>query len=308
MAKDALMTQIEYYCKKYHEPMDRFEHGLEYFSLHLIAQEREYVDFILGGKEPTEVDLSQFRCAGKDDLKIDGLLYSEELGYVTIIQSAHRTKYSKELEDKATGFFRNLTKWIDPEYVATGNSEVQDLLIDCGLDPSKQKIILCFTTTQAANSDNAKGLIAAAEESEIDYLARGWNVECQVLGAAELVAKHTELANTRNYGLPHSVSFEIQTDLSFTVEEPLRSIVCAIKASALADIYNKKDIKNKLFNQNIRLAITSKINSAISKTAIDPQESQNFFYYNNGITATCSEFEKVGNRITARNLQVVNGA
>lgn len=308
MAKDELMTQIEFYCRKYQEPLDKVENGLEYFLLHLIAQERDYVDFVLAGKDPNEADLSIYRCAGKDDLRIDGLLYNEELSSVAIIQCAHRAKYGRDVDEKAIAFFKSLGDWINPDIVETGNSEVQDLLIDCALNPFSQKITLYFATTLSVNSDNAKGLLRAAEEAQKQYQEKGYEVECQVLGSAELIAKHTELSNTRDFGLAEKVQFEIQEDFHFLVEEPLRSIVCAIRASALADIYNRKDIKNKLFNQNIRLGITSKINSAISKTATDPEESKNFFYYNNGITATCSEFELDGNRISASNLQVVNGA
>jgi len=309
MAKEELDSQIEYYIDKYGQRKDEIENGLEFLTLHLFAQEKEFSGFLLGGEEPSEVDLSAYRCAGANDLRIDGLIYSEDLETVAIFQCAHRSKWNKDIEDKASGFFNALPNWIDPKIVSTGNSEVVELLSDAALDPDNQQIFLYFVTTLAINSDNASQLFRIAEEAEKSYAARGWRVTCLVIGRSELISKSIELANVRDYGLAQKVTFQIASDSYFEVEDPHPALVCSIKGNAIAAIYNDKNIKNKLFNQNVRLGMTSTINKDIAATAIDPEKSKNFFYYNNGITAVCSHYEFLDdNTISAENLQVVNGA
>ena len=61
MAKDEVFAQIEAYCKKYGEQLDKVETGLEYFALHLIAQEKDFTEYLIGGDDPEEVDLSEYR-------------------------------------------------------------------------------------------------------------------------------------------------------------------------------------------------------------------------------------------------------
>jgi hypothetical protein len=308
MKKEELSSIIESYCIKYGEKKDNIENGLEYLALHLIAQQKEFTEFYIEGHDPFEVDLSDSRCAGADDLRIDGLLVSEDSTSVAIIQAAHRTKYGKELDDKASGFFNSVEDWVDNHKTSKGNLRVQSLLRDADLMPSKQQITLYFFTTLSIGSDSAKSLINIAQNAKDKYVLKGWNIDCQVLGAAEITEKHIELGNIRDYGLPIPLKFKIQKDFFFEIKEPLKVLVCGIKANQIADIYNNREVKNRLFNQNVRLPLQTKINQEISKTATNPEQAPNFFYYNNGITATCSEYILDGNEITANHLQVVNGA
>ena len=308
MKKEELYSVIESYCIKYNEKKENIENGLEYLALHLIAQQKEFTEFYIEGNDPFDVDLSDSRCAGSDDLRIDGLLVSEDGNHVAIIQAAHRAKYGKELDDKAAGFFNSLEDWIDNRKLAKGNLKVQSLLRDADLDPSSQELTLYFFTTLPIGSDATQSLHNVASNAKDKYLAKGWNVDCQVLGAAEITEKHIELGNVRDYGLPIPLKFKIQKEIFFEIKEPLKVLVCGIKANQIADIYNNREVKNRLFNQNIRLPLQTKINQDISKTATDPEQAPNFFYYNNGITATCSEYTLEGNEITAQHLQVVNGA
>jgi len=75
----------------------------------------------------------------------------------------------------------------------------------------------------------------------------------------------------------------------------------------------KYSILEDAFEDNVRLYLKqrSKINRNIKETALS-EESQRFFYYNNGITITCNNFTYLkGTRspmIELRNLQIVNGS
>ncbi len=77
-------------------------------------------------------------------------------------------------------------------------------------------------------------------------------------------------------------------------------------------IIKRKDILEDAFEDNVRLYLKqrSKINRNIKETAIS-ENGNRFFYYNNGITITCSSFSY--NKIQfpvieINNLQVVNGS
>src|SRR5258706_1820387 len=73
------------------------------------------------------------------------------------------------------------------------------------------------------------------------------------------------------------------------------------------------DIMEDAFDDNVRVYLKqrSKINRNITETALS-DEAYRFFYFNNGITITCSHFEypkKVRNPIIElENLQIVNGS
>lgn len=75
----------------------------------------------------------------------------------------------------------------------------------------------------------------------------------------------------------------------------------------------KFEILEDAFEDNVRVYLKqrSKINRNIKETALS-NESQRFFYYNNGITITCSNFTYMkGTRspmVELKNLQIVNGS
>jgi hypothetical protein len=78
-------------------------------------------------------------------------------------------------------------------------------------------------------------------------------------------------------------------------------------------ILKKHEVLEDAFDDNVRVYLKqrSKINRNIKETALS-DEAYRFFYYNNGITITCSHFEypkKVRNPIIElENLQIVNGS
>jgi hypothetical protein len=90
-------------------------------------------------------------------------------------------------------------------------------------------------------------------------------------------------------------------------EGPHKILVGLIKGQELASLYNRRDVKNKLFIANVRAALTTgKINPKIQETA--KAQSGKFLYFNNGVTATCSKLTAIQSTIKVENLQVVNGA
>ncbi|RJP55135.1 MAG: hypothetical protein C4583_01020 [Anaerolineaceae bacterium] len=78
-------------------------------------------------------------------------------------------------------------------------------------------------------------------------------------------------------------------------------------------VLKKHEVLEDAFDDNVRMYLKqrSKINRNIKETALS-EEAYRFFYFNNGITITCSHFEypkKVRNPIIdLENLQIVNGS
>jgi len=76
-----------------------------------------------------------------------------------------------------------------------------------------------------------------------------------------------------------------------------------------------EDYGNQLFEKNIRryLGLTgNRVNEAIAKTLKTPKERANFYFYNNGITVTCSQFQHNALQqhnwtVRVNDLQIVNG-
>jgi hypothetical protein len=309
---------IKALAEKYAEKYGRkdLETGFEYASLHILAQQEPYSDSVLGGRGTDESDLSDFYCGGKDDLGIDALLFDEANGCVEVIQvKYHATaKTSLNADDlkEAKDFFASFDRWADNEKVErAGNEKVKELLGVIELLGEDVAVMLTFVKAKVLGADTR--LVDAAEDATTAFMQRGLNVSCRVLGSSELLDIDEKLKAAHHAGLVDSVRFRTSPSNSFIFapSNGLRVLTTSIKGNEVADLYHQAGVGPKLFNSNIRLALQSgKINPKIAETLSDSEEALNFFYYNNGITATCSEFvyNKETGEVQAEKLQVVNGA
>lgn len=83
------------------------------------------------------------------------------------------------------------------------------------------------------------------------------------------------------------------------------------KAEEIAKIYN--DYKERIFQQNVRYSLgmrVKSINRLILETAVNNDESDKFWYFNNGITIVCDKIKPStsGKVINLKNAQIINGA
>lgn len=109
---------------------------------------------------------------------------------------------------------------------------------------------------------------------------------------------------------PEKISFKVISNL-LKKDVPHMSRVFICKGEELARIYNEH--KERIFQQNVRfsLGVRSKnINKQIFETAKDNKRSEDFWYFNNGITIICKEIHEPtnGKIITLKNAQIINGA
>ena len=82
-------------------------------------------------------------------------------------------------------------------------------------------------------------------------------------------------------------------------------IIAAVPLKECIKIPGIKD--QTLFKKNVRqsLGISNPVNKGIKDTIY--KDANNFFFYHNGVTAICSKMELVENKLTLKELNVVNG-
>jgi len=285
--------------------------GLELFAIDALALTPEIhdsmVEFFENNQSP---DLTEFHTGKAGDGGIDGLLYNlEELNKVIVIQTKYKQgKVDASTAAEARDFFSRVTEWADPKLRSKLNSKTQDLLEDCEFNPQQQEITLYFITSQT-NSEVPIETIAQIETQK--YRDLGWDITCVFLTSSEFLRLHKELSTAKIATVVEEVVFNVGEDYLFEYEGgDYLAIVCAIKGNELSAIYHRPGVGDNLFNTNIRSALKKgTINKEIAKTAESKDGAEKFFFYNNGVTATCTNYEFLSeNRIKAKNLQIVNGA
>jgi hypothetical protein len=181
---------------------------------------------------------------------------------------------------------------------------------------SNDKFYMWFVTNSKVDN-NGKAIHELGFHIPEKLKDKGFNQEDQIF--SELMdepAIREQIENEADSLLQDNISFKFHPaknengDASiFVVENSrLRSAVLAVKANDLIDIFNRSGIN--LFNYNIRnpLGDVGK-NKKIKLTA--KEEPENFFFYNNGISAICNTLDtsKINSGyISGEGISIVNGA
>ncbi len=304
-ATDDLDARVVQYAQKYGLGENAKTKGLEAYAVHLFAQE-DGLDAVLEGEDTWEAWLSEYILPG-DDLGVDGVLTDDSAKRVVLIQCTWRTSMDK-IEAKLNDFSGVVDRLLNPEFVKHGGEAVQQLLgslkdqIDDGY-----AVELRFVTNMAVgDKDRLKAIVEAANNS-FDEAGRKINLE--IYGRAELDQLDDDLKNVSVSNSLPEVTFAIQNEkfLTWTVVSgaPRETLVGIIKGNELAALYKTYGIR--LFTANIRLPLaTRKINPVIRSTA--EEHPDDFFYFNNGVSAVCKDFDVDGTQVTARGFQIINGA
>ena len=162
-------------------------------------------------------------------------------------------------------------------------------------------------TVTAVAANNGPRWTEQAQQ-RIDSAARdfGRQVEWRHIGSAELLA----LLQGRT-----SIEADLTLSGAATVEtfDFRRALTGRMSVTELARL--TAEFGNRLFDRNIRRYLGlagNRVNEAVATTLRDPHQRPNFYFYNNGITITCSQFrhnalQREGWRVRVSDLQIVNG-
>ena len=246
---------------------------------------------------------------GGNDFGVDALYFEPPVDgdlHITLIQG----KYRRDLGGDAAFPENAIAKIIDA--IGALFDPAKPVRLNKRLDQRVEDIrsfvaegAIPRVTAVAAN--NGARWTAEAQQ-RIDNAAQdfGGQVEWRYIGAEELLA----LVQARK-----PISAELQFTGHATVEtfDFRRVLIGRMSVAELARLTNEYD--NQLFERNIRryLGLTgNRVNEAVAATLREPDQRPNFYFYNNGVTITCSQFrhnalQRDSWRVQVNDLQIVNG-
>lgn len=243
-------------------------------------------------------------CDGAKDLGID-FIYKNGNDY-TICQFKYKGQGSNVNLDELKGFFALHNTVINKDYVQNnGNNAVVDLLEEVNTEDTFHYQFICnceLSETQENLSDLMK------KESK----QWGKNISWTVYDGRTLREDYeTVISATNEPSL--TVSLPVQNrhlDLSSCVgDDEHDTAICVLDGNTVRDIYRRREHKQRLFSYNIRNFLGSNaVNRKIRETI--ENEPEFFYFYNNGISALCSEFKFTSDAsmIICKDFQIINGA
>ena len=148
----------------------------------------------------------------------------------------------------------------------------------------------------------------AQAQQRIDAAAHGFGgqVEWRHLGAPEILdllqARKPIHAELRLTGAAVAETFDFR-----------RVLTGRMSAAELARLTDEHG--NRLFERNVRRYLGlagNRVNEAVAATLREPGQRPNFYFYNNGVTITCSQFrhnalQRAAWRVQVSDMQIVNG-
>ncbi len=245
---------------------------------------------------------------GGQDFGIDALHMNEESDSeftVTLLQGKYRQKLDGAAnfpENDVRKMIQAVGALFDPDYALHLNPrlaapvEEARALIRQGLIPNVH-VVLCNNGQEWTREAQAL----------IDQAGFGDQVTWRHVGADALVALQRD---TRP--ITHRLSLTGQT-LVEDMSGFRRVVIGRLKLGELADLFETHG--DRLLEKNIRRYLGLKgnrVNEAIQETLSTEQGRQNFYYYNNGLTAICTQFrtnqlQKENVQVQVEGLQIING-
>lgn len=242
-----------------------------------------------------------------DDNGLDAIYYDRKNKYLWLVQSKWIKNGIGEPETGEVGKFKAGIIDLIELQLDRFNKKVQDKeneILEALEDPLvKLKIVLTFTGKDGLSEHNQRIIDDLLEELNDP-------TELAIFSRFSLKQSHKSLVGIME-GQP------IKADLILSnwgkVEEPYFAIYGTINGSDIANIWAEN--RGKLFSENIRDFIGfSEVNEDIVETI--QNEPENFYFYNNGITALCQSINKkpLGGSdrnsgiFVAEDFKIVNGA
>lgn len=214
-----------------------------------------------------------------------------------------------KLPDKLSSFASIVEKLQNPDYLKLGGEPAQQLLgsLPDMLEDDYSVELRFVSGRQIGGNERLEAIVEAANTG---FDESHQKITLELYGSAELIQLDKEFAAAATGAPVGTVTFSIQEKKLLRWEisgsdAPRDTLVGVIKGNELSALYG--EYGNKLFASNIRLPlITKKVNPEIRKTADETPED--FFYYNNGVSAVCKRYEINGTTVTAHGFQIINGA
>jgi hypothetical protein len=256
---------------------------------------------ILAAEENLDTDLPEAALYSRD-LGADLVFEDEANKFMLIAQCKYATAQKPVDESAANDFFHRHGHYMDRRWVQKHGSEYAVSALGDYADHVADgwKIEYRYVTPGLA-TDRVNELVTRCQQ---EYTDAGLAIECSLYDFPALKDYYVG-----SLSLEESVPAEVAIDLPggqfFEKEKPYPTVVAVLKGNSLRSLYLQH--KQSLYAWNIRGYLGNRgINHEIAETAHDAPSD--FFYFNNGVSAVCTDYEIKENRLVAKNMQIINGA
>ncbi len=266
--------------------------GYEKYTDELPESNDKGVDFVLIDEKNKRVIIGQSKATGLSTKNVKAQKRDEIIAFFALHEHIMKDNWLEQASDEAREQLQEYKQWV------------------------RKKFTIKYVFVTASKKPDDINL-----SSPDPGLAGGAILEREIIDIYDLKAYHRE-AESMSDEPPEEVEFNLAVNSSFESKKPKsiekvgRTLIATISGNELNSLFQRH--RTSLFAYNIRQYLGKPKNKKIIDTAQNNPEQ--FFYFNNGITAICSEYklknEKAKNnpdkiintRINAKNFQIINGA
>jgi len=273
-----------------------------------------YISNILAKKMPgvfpEEIEeIREFITDGAHDQSCDFIFSQDDHHY--IIQSKYKKRNSLEEEGEVIKFL-NVLERLHFEYGKDNkkNRKVEDAI--SAFDYKNHTFSLYYITLGKGNNDTRileqNGLKNVSDCKDLADISN--RSDFQFLDESDLNMQYRDVQNgveLKNVDLQISKDEDGNFWYKHSNNQGLKSYITSITSSQVYEIYQRH--RSSLFNLNIRQHLgDNSTNKGIMGTAVN--EPENFFFYNNGISAVAQNIEenKDFGKLGCKNFSIINGA
>jgi hypothetical protein len=242
-----------------------------------------------------------------DDAGIDIFFESKETDEIYIVQCKHPKIAASDPipEGDVKSFFSNYKLLTDKTYLAqrkTTNPKLEELAVEFEYWNKQGYLIHFIFISSGEASDKTNALVNKYNKDN-----QNKNVKFDVWDIGALRDEYASIKSIEEK-YPDTVTLTLADGHYLQPAGELDNLTFVVRGTTLKQL--ALDHKDSLFNWNIRrfLGRKGEVNSGLTTTLAT--EPQHFYYYNNGISALCEEFEfnPKSRKVHIRRLQIVNGA
>jgi hypothetical protein len=234
---------------------------------------------------------------------VDGFLSDDTRKFAYLTSCKYQSEKKPVDRELVNSFFSKHSQLLDKKWIKSlKNITAQDYLSPYAeMHDENYQFRYIFISTGEASDE----IYSLTESKNDEYQRQGVPVFCEIWDFSRLKEEY-DRAEKLERQLPEDIELNFQNDKFIELNLGRRTIIGAIKGNEVKNLFKAKG--DSLFAYNIRSFLGSRgINTDITKTANNVPE--NFFYFNNGITAICTDYEiENENKIIVKGFQIINGA
>ena len=240
---------------------------------------------------------------GPDDKQIDAIVIDDDSSTIFVIQG----KFVNGSTVDAEPLREVLSSWVQLKDLVklqeTANQKLKQRLPEFATALEDEysvsfELIITGALSQAANSDLAQFQRELAD-------AEDFTAEIHIVDPDEMKRRYSMALEREHPRLSHTLELENGKYMDMQ----LGATRCIVAALSLAECVKLPGIKDgTLFQKNVRqsLGLNNRVNKGIKDT-IYGEESGDFFFRHNGITAICKKAEVEKGMLKVTGINVVNG-